>query len=510
MGSLDNVLLTKRTRSTAWEALTRRVVLLVLRFARVWMTVLLVLTDIGSLLLAASIAVAARALLGYIAGIGTSFDFLYPGSFQFGDFIRLAPLVLVFLAVYAWRGLIPAIGVSPVEELRRLSVATSIVALALASIAYLSRSPTNYSRIVFGLFWILALALVPLGREIVRKVAGRAGLWGEPVAIIGYGERGRWIADYLLKHLTLGLRPVVALNGAYRSRDKTQSIPLIQVDTVHRLERVSRYARVSTAVLVVPEVSNELIDDLVEPRKRVFERLITISEKGQLGSLWVRPLDLGGLLALEVKQNLLSAWQRTLKRSLDLLLIAIGAVVFLPVCLTIAILVRLESKGSIFYGHDRIGRDGKKIKVWKFRTMVHDADRVLQRYLESNPEMKAEWEVNFKLRDDPRVTKVGKFLRKSSFDELPQLWNVIRGDMSLVGPRPIIEKEASRYDAGYRMYTSVRPGITGLWQISGRNDVDYGFRVMLDEYYVRNWSPWLDIYVLASTPWVVLRRRGAY
>jgi lipopolysaccharide/colanic/teichoic acid biosynthesis glycosyltransferase len=124
--------------------------------------------------------------------------------------------------------------------------------------------------------------------------------------------------------------------------------------------------------------------------------------------------------------------------------------------------------------------------------------------------MKAEWEISFKLKDDPRVTKIGKFLRKSSFDELPQLWNVIRGEMSLVGPRPIIEKEASRYDSGYRMYTSVRPGITGLWQISGRNDVGYGFRVMLDEYYVRNWSLWLDIYVLVSTPWVVLRRRGAY
>jgi Undecaprenyl-phosphate galactose phosphotransferase WbaP len=507
---MDNVHLRKRARSTTWETISQRVVLLVLRFARVWMTVLLVLTDMSSLLIAAAIAVAVRALLGHFSGIWSSFDLLYPGSFQLSDYLRLAPLVFVFLAMYAWRGLVPAIGVSPVEELRRLSISTSIVALALASIAYLAKSPTYYSRIVFGLFWILALALIPLGREIVRRVASRAGLWGEPVAIIGYGDRGRWIADYLLRHLTLGLRPVVALNGMDNKRHKAPSIPLIQVGTPLGLERVSRNARVSTAILVVPEVPEKLLDDLVEPRKRVFERLITISEKGQLGSLWVRPLDLGGLLALEVKQNLLSMWQRMIKRTLDLVLIGLGTIVFLPLCLMIALLIWLESRGGVFYRHGRVGRDGQKIKVWKFRTMVPDADQVLQRYLDEKREMKAEWEISFKLKDDPRVTKIGKFLRKSSFDELPQLWNVIRGEMSLVGPRPIIEKEASRYDSGYRMYTSVRPGITGLWQISGRNDVGYGFRVMLDEYYVRNWSLWLDIYVLVSTPWVVLRRRGAY
>jgi Undecaprenyl-phosphate galactose phosphotransferase WbaP len=510
MSSVDNVLLTKRAKSAVWDGISQRIVLLMLRFARVWMTALLLLTDMTSLLLAAMIAVAARAFLAHFTGFWSSIDLLYSGSFQPGVYLRLAPLIFVFLAVYAWRGLVPAIGISPVEELRRLSITTSIVALALASIAYLTKSPTYYSRIVFGLFWILALALVPLGREIVRGVASRAGLWGEPVAIIGYGTRGRWVADYLLRHLTLGLRPVVALNGTHEGGGKAPSIPLIQVGTPHRLEQVTRFARVNTAILVVPEVSEELLDDLVEPRKRVFERLITISEKGQLGSLWVRPLDLGGLLALEVKQNLLSVWQRMLKRTLDLVVISVGTVVFLPLCFMIALLIWLESRGSVLYGHERVGRDGQKIKVWKFRTMVPDADQVLQRNLDENPELRAEWEVSFKLKDDPRVTRIGKFLRKSSFDEFPQVWNVIRGEMSLVGPRPIVEREASRYDNGYRMYTSVRPGITGLWQISGRNDVGYGVRVMLDEYYVRNWSLWLDIYVLASTPWVVLSRRGAY
>jgi lipopolysaccharide/colanic/teichoic acid biosynthesis glycosyltransferase len=142
--------------------------------------------------------------------------------------------------------------------------------------------------------------------------------------------------------------------------------------------------------------------------------------------------------------------------------------------------------------------------------MVPDADQVLLKYLDESPDLRAEWEVNFKLKDDPRVTKFGKFLRKVSLDEFPQLWNVLKGEMSLVGPRPIVAEEAARYESGYGMYTCVRPGITGLWQISGRNDVEYNFRVMLDDYYVRNWSIWLDIHVIVSTPWVVLARKGAY
>ena len=503
---MDNVLHSKRVRATTREGLSQRIVFLLLRYARIWMTILLVLTDATSLLLAGTIAVATRALLGQFANNLLAL----PSSFLPWDYLRLSPITLIFLGAYAWKGLIPGIGVSPVGELRRLSISTSTVALGLASVAFLTKSATDYSRIVFALAWILALILVPLGRGIMRGVASRAGLWGEPLAIIGYGTKGRWIADYLLTHPTLGLRPVVALNGLDTGEKKTPSIPLIQVGTHPRLREVSRLARVKTAILVIPEVSEKLLDDLVEQKNKGFERLITISDMRQMGSLWVRPLDLGGVLALEVKQNLLNQWQRILKRTLDLVLIGMASMVILPLCLLISLLIWLESRGNVFYGHVRVGRDGQKIKVWKFRTMVRDADQLLQRYLQENPELRTEWEVNFKLKDDPRITKVGRILRKSSLDELPQLWNVVKGEMSLVGPRPIVEEEVGRYESGFRMYTRVRPGITGLWQVSGRNNIGYGFRVILDEYYVRNWSIWLDIYVLASTPWVVLRRKGAY
>jgi lipopolysaccharide/colanic/teichoic acid biosynthesis glycosyltransferase len=142
--------------------------------------------------------------------------------------------------------------------------------------------------------------------------------------------------------------------------------------------------------------------------------------------------------------------------------------------------------------------------------MAANADRILEDYLEAHPESRREWQRDHKLKRDPRVTRVGRLLRKASLDELPQIWNVIRGDMSLVGPRPIVYDEVAKYGEGFQLYTQVLPGITGLWQVSGRNDTSYADRVELDSYYVRNWSPWFDLYLLGRTVKTVLAREGAY
>jgi Undecaprenyl-phosphate galactose phosphotransferase WbaP len=182
----------------------------------------------------------------------------------------------------------------------------------------------------------------------------------------------------------------------------------------------------------------------------------------------------------------------------------------LPLAVVVAVLIKVESRGPVFYRHSRIGREGRRIAIWKFRTMAANADRVLDHYLRAHPEMAAEWRRDRKLRHDPRVTRLGRFLRRTSLDELPQLLNVFRGDMSLVGPRPIVTEEIEKYSEAYRLYTRVRPGLTGLWQVSGRNDTSYEERVALDTYYVRNWSPWLDVYLLARTVTAVLARAGAY
>ena len=197
------------------------------------------------------------------------------------------------------------------------------------------------------------------------------------------------------------------------------------------------------------------------------------------------------------------------KRALDILgALSIGAV-FSPVIIT-AIAVLAAQKGSVFFAHERVGRKGEMFRCYKFRTMVPNADVVLNDLLENDSEARAEWLRDFKLRKDPRVTRLGRFLRKTSLDELPQLWNVLNGTMSLVGPRPVVRDELLRYGRGARFYLAAKPGITGMWQVSGRNDIDYQRRIALDRAYTERARLGLDLWVISRTVWVVLRIEGAY
>lgn len=200
----------------------------------------------------------------------------------------------------------------------------------------------------------------------------------------------------------------------------------------------------------------------------------------------------------------------SLTRVMDIAAILLAAPFVALVFLVLGALIALESRGGIFYGQTRIGKDGRKFKAYKFRTMIKDADKLLQSYLEKDPALKAEWEASHKLKDDPRVTRVGSVLRKFSLDELPQLWNILKGDMSLVGPRPIVDAEIEKYDKSFELYKQVRPGLTGLWQVSGRSDTSYERRVELDKFYILNWSLKLDIQILLRTVSVVVGKKGAY
>ena len=216
------------------------------------------------------------------------------------------------------------------------------------------------------------------------------------------------------------------------------------------------------------------------------------------------------MLGLEVGNLLAHRLPGILKRFFDLVLSAAGILLLSPVFLILYLLIRTESRGPAFYFQQRVGKNSRPFKLWKFRSMYADCDQAFARALARNPSLADEWRRNHKLRRDPRVTDVGRFLRKLSLDELPQLWNVLVGDMSLVGPRPIVKAEIAKYHARFASYALVRPGITGLWQVSGRNDTSYDQRTRLDEYYVRNWSVWLDVYVLARTIRTVLFCEGAY
>jgi Undecaprenyl-phosphate galactose phosphotransferase WbaP len=212
---------------------------------------------------------------------------------------------------------------------------------------------------------------------------------------------------------------------------------------------------------------------------------------------------------LAARNNLTRPVPRLVKRLLDIAGSLTLLVVLAPLLAYLYWEIRRGGAAPIF-GHVRVGLHGREFRCLKFRTMVPDADDVLKKLLDTDPGARAEWERDFKLKDDPRITPVGHFLRRTSLDELPQLWNVLKGEMSLVGPRPILEEELGRYGDQVDYYLEVRPGITGLWQISGRNNTGYEDRVALDSWYVRNWSLWYDLVILVKTVSVVLRREGAY
>ncbi len=201
---------------------------------------------------------------------------------------------------------------------------------------------------------------------------------------------------------------------------------------------------------------------------------------------------------------------RRVKRILDLVLSAIALLLLSPLLIAVSIAIKLDSDGPVFYRHRRLGRNMREFNVLKFRTMHRDADRRLQALLDSDPKLRAEFEATFKLKNDPRVTRVGRFLRKYSIDELPQFFNILAGDMSFVGPRPIVADEVKYYKDYSLLMFRVRPGATGLWQVSGRSDTSYENRVRLDTRYVQEWTLWDDIKIIAKTPAAVLKRRGAY
>ena len=313
----------------------------------------------------------------------------------------------------------------------------------------------------------------------------------------------------LQHHPSLGLKPIAILDDNPKTHGSLADVPV--VGGLAMAPSLAKDFKIHYAIVAMPGVArNQLMQLLSKYGRTFFAHLMIIPDLFGMASLWVVAKDLGGVLGLEARQQLFLPGPRFLKACLDKGLVILISLLALPLIALISLLIRLDSRGPIFYRQTRIGREGKLFKAWKFRSMVVDADIELERYLQHHPELKSSWEEDHKLKDDPRITRVGHFLRRTSLDELPQLWNIFIGEMSLVGPRPIVYEEVWRYGDLYDLYLQVLPGLTGLWQVSGRNDVTYEERVNFDAYYVRNWSVWLDIYILIRTIKVVLAGDGAY
>ena len=464
-----------------------------MRHARTWMSVLLAVSDMFWLTIAGLLAVSVRLALG---GVVPSL------------YLRFVSLPVLFVVVYTLRQLYPAIGLGAVEEFRRLTINTTFVFLIIVAVAYMGQIPAVYSRLIFFLYWLLALVLVPLGRAVTRIIFTRLKLWGEPVAVIGPPAQAGEIADNLRHYPKVGLSPaMVCKHGTCRAVIGREALTLPD----HGMTDACRQCPVSLArmALVVYSDYNQL-EAVREKYRDMYERLILVNHLDNgLGLSGVSVREFGGLTGLEIRQNLLDHWSQTEKRIIDLISSGVGLLLLSPLFLIIAALTCLDSPRRIFYRQMRVGKGGKIFQMLKFRTMHHNADAVLQSYLERDPGIQAEWDQYQKLCKDPRITRVGGFLRRFSIDELPQLWNVFTGDMSLVGPRPIMLNQQEMYGQLFEHYMRVTPGITGLWQISGRNKTTFARRAEFDRHYVMNWSIWLDLYILVRTVWVVIRRDGA-
>lgn len=279
-----------------------------------------------------------------------------------------------------------------------------------------------------------------------------------------------------------------------------------------KIEILIQSERYHAVVIDIDASDIHEINDLIDHIQRNVHRVILlpkISKISMINGELISSIHHKGM-AFYIKNNLLSSVDQLLKKVFDYLMALILVIIFSPILLILYSIVYIATKGHPLFTHERLGYGGEKFRVWKFRTMYIDAAQRLDTLLGTCEESRDEWERDFKLKNDPRVTKIGHFLRKTSLDELPQLINVLKGEMSLVGPRPIVDAEVVKYGEFYHYFMAVKPGITGLWQVSGRNDIDYNERVQLDVWYVRNWSIELDLEILIKTAIVVLGRKGSY
>jgi Undecaprenyl-phosphate galactose phosphotransferase WbaP len=272
---------------------------------------------------------------------------------------------------------------------------------------------------------------------------------------------------------------------------------------------LARKRAADTAIFAMPHVRREHLMGFINRASKSFRFVIVIPNMAGITTSAAVARDLAGILGVEMKHNLLNPWIRRIKRALDLLGVVAGGLLISPLVLAIVGLIKLDSSGPAFYSQHRLGKGGNHFRCWKFRTMHADADWLLTQHLQDNAELRWEWEQDHKLRSDPRVTRVGRFLRATSLDELPQLWNVVRGDMSLVGPRPPLPYEVALYGERELQRLTTPQGITGLAQVRGRCSIGFDDLVRYDLEYVSSQSVWLDLRVLALTLPVVLSRRGA-
>lgn len=428
-----------------------------------------------------------------------------------GEMARLWWVFAIWLFFFYYEGLYTK-SLSFWDEIKNICKSVFFASVGVFAIASVGKLGDDVSRTVIILMGVISLFLLPPLRMALKSSLRRAGLLKRRVLILGAGETGKLILKALKREPNFGYEVIGFLDD-----DPNKIGTKINGAKIHRgidsAEKYIKHCNVSDLVIAMPGAGRQRLEELVNRLQHKVNHILFVPDvfgAAVMGTT-LQHFFYEQAFALELKNNLARPLNYFTKRVFDYAAsLFIFALLALPLA-AIAAIIKLTSPGPAIYRQKRVGKKNREFYCFKFRTMYADADKRLKEILDRNPDKRAEWERFYKLKDDPRVTPIGRFLRRTSLDELPQIFNVLKGDMSLVGPRPVTREEIDKY---YResaeLCFCVMPGITGLWQVSGRSNTDYDYRISLDSWYVRNWNLWLDIVILIRTIAVVFRKEGAY
>lgn len=375
---------------------------------------------------------------------------------------------------------------------------------------YAANVAGDVSRLFILFSWIITFFTVLLGRYILERILIATGLLKIPVIIIGAGKTAQLLLRSFERHPIMRYDIVGFIDDNPVCEELITQYPLL--GSFSDIDNIIASSKIQHVIVCAPGLPAKNLITLINRLEILVKNVSFVPELIGMpaANVSVQGLMEENMLLVNVKNNLARPYYRVMKRLFDTVLTLCGMVVFLPIGLIIAAIIYITDPGPILFAHRRVGQHGKLFPCYKFRSMVVNAEEALEEYLKDNPEAQEEWNRDFKLKDDPRITKIGHFLRKTSLDELPQLLNVLKGEMSLVGPRPIVTAEIEKYGEYIQDFYLVPPGITGVWQVSGRSDTTYDERVQMDSWYVHNWSVWIDLVYLVKTVTAVLMRKGAY
>lgn len=392
----------------------------------------------------------------------------------------------------------------------RLFKANLYAIVTIISLMYFTNIARITSRLFLFLYCVLAFVLLVGFRWLAKKAVDYFQILKIPILLIGAGKTASVLLRKFNQDNDLRYDFIGYLEDGVAEKEVSSILPYL--GGFDDAETIVKKTGVERVMVIAPGISDENIQTIIYRLQPLVKSISFIPDMGTmpLAVLDMETLIDGRVVAFKIRNNLAIWYDRFAKHFFDYICTTLGVICLLPFFVIISIWIYKDSPGPIIFKHKRVGKGGKEFPCYKFRSMCVDSKEKLAELLEKSPEARAEWEKDFKLKDDPRITSSGAFLRKTSLDELPQLFNVLKGEMSIVGPRPIVRDEEPKYGKFITDYYMVLPGITGLWQTSGRSDIDYDERVQMDSWYVRNWNVWFDIVLIWRTVKVVLGGKGAY